>query len=101
MGSVSQEKLPEIFNVGRFHIVVIAALGMFTFGWLFTGRYLWLLTGICALDWFIVNLINRATDIKEDVASDIRGTKLIERYKLTAVGLGIFLRSPRSSPTIS
>jgi len=91
LGPVNKEKLPEIFNVGRFHIVVIAALGMFTFGWLFTGRYLWLLTGICALDWFIVNLINRATDIKEDVASDIRGTKLIERYKLTVVGFGIFL----------
>jgi hypothetical protein len=26
-------------SVGRLHIVAIAALGTFTFGWLFTGRY--------------------------------------------------------------
>ncbi len=46
-------------GAGRFHITAIAALGVFTFGWLFTGRYQWLLTLVCALDWFIVNLTNR------------------------------------------
>ena len=48
-----------LMKVGRWHIVAIATMAVFTFGWLFTGRYLWLLTLTCALDWYIVNLVNR------------------------------------------
>ena len=46
-------------SVGRLHIVAIAALGTFTFGWLFTGHYPWLLAGVTAFDWLLVNLLNR------------------------------------------
>ncbi len=46
----------DLLSAGRFHITVIAALGTFTFAWLFTGQYQWLLTLAAAVDWFVVNM---------------------------------------------
>lgn len=69
------------FDVGRIHIVIIAAMGVFTFGWLFTGHYPWLLTCVCALDWYIVNLFNKTTDLEEDKANQVAGTEFISRKK--------------------
>ena len=77
--------------VGRLHITVIAALGIFTFGWLFTGDYPWFLTGICAFDWYFVNLINRIVDLKEDKANAISGTEFLTRYRRHLLVLGFAL----------
>jgi 4-hydroxybenzoate polyprenyltransferase len=68
-------------DISRLHIVAIAAMGMFTFGWLFTGVYLWLLTAVCALDWYIVNLINRTGDLEEDRANIIFKTEFVDRNR--------------------
>jgi 4-hydroxybenzoate polyprenyltransferase len=68
-------------SVGRLHIVAIAALGCFTFGWIFTGRHLWAATGLCALDWFLVNLLNRVVDLKEDRANGIVGTDFVAAHR--------------------
>jgi len=68
-------------DISRPHITAIAALGVFTFGWLFTGKYQWLLTFVCALDWFIVNLINRTVDLKEDAANIISETGFVDRNR--------------------
>jgi len=68
-------------SVGRLHIVAIAALGCFTFGWLFTGHYPWLVTAICALDWFLVNLLNRVVDLAEDTTNNITGTDFVARHR--------------------
>jgi 4-hydroxybenzoate polyprenyltransferase len=67
-------------SVTRVHIVAIAALGTFTFGWLFTGTYPWAISAICALDWVFVNLLNRVADVREDRANRILGTDLVARY---------------------
>jgi 4-hydroxybenzoate polyprenyltransferase len=67
-------------SVIRVHIVVIAALGTLTFGWIFTGTYPWAPAAICALDWALVNLLNRVVDVREDRANGIIGTDLVERY---------------------
>ena len=82
-------------SISRLHIVAIAALGTFTFGWLFTGNYLWQLAVICALDWFVVNLLNRAVDLDEDIANSITGASFVERHKtaVIAVGFGVLLLS--------
>ena len=66
--------LKTFAGIGRFHITAIAALGVFTFGWLFIGSYPWLLMVVCSFDWYIVNLINRVVDLKEDRANAITGT---------------------------
>jgi len=77
--------------VGRMHITAIGALGVFTFGWLFTGDYPWFLTGVCAFDWFFVNLINRIVDIKEDNANAIPGSEFLAKYQRHLVLFGFTL----------
>lgn len=78
-------------SVGRLHIVAIAALGCFTFGWLFTGDYPWLPTVVCALDWFLVNLLNRVVDLREDRANGIVGTDFVARHKNGILYAGVSL----------
>ena len=78
-------------SVSRFHIVAIAALGTFTFGWLFTGIYPWALAGVCALDWFLVNLLNRVVDLEEDQANAIFGTDFVGRHRRAIIALGFSL----------
>ncbi len=75
-------------SVSRFHIVTIAALGTFTFGWLFTGRYPWALAAICAVDWFVVNLLNRVVDLDEDRINAITGVGFVERHHKALVRFG-------------
>jgi len=75
-------------SISRFHIVSIAFLGTFTFGWLFTGRYLGVLAGICAVDWFVVNLLNRVVDVPEDRENGIRGTDFVARRRGPILVLG-------------
>jgi 4-hydroxybenzoate polyprenyltransferase len=74
-------------GVGRLHITVIASLGCFTFGWLFIGDYPWLLAGVCALDWFLVNLGNRIADLDEDRANSIAGSGFVYRNRRLLLGL--------------
>jgi 4-hydroxybenzoate polyprenyltransferase len=78
-------------SIGRLHIVAIAALGTLTFGWLFTGERPWLLAGVCALDWFLVNLLNRVVDLKEDAANQITGVDFVQRHRRAIVWLGFAL----------
>ena len=82
-------------SVGRLHIVAIAALGTFTFGWAFTGRYPFDLAAICALDWFIVNLLNRVVDLEEDRANGIRGVEFAARHRrgILVLGFGLLATS--------
>jgi 4-hydroxybenzoate polyprenyltransferase len=80
--SVEEKRIwHTLADISRPHITIIAALGVFTFGWLFTGEYPWLLTAVCALDWFIVNLINRTVDLKEDSANIISETGFVDRNR--------------------
>lgn len=78
-------------SVSRLHIIAIAALGTLTFGWLFTGRYFFVLSGLCALDWYIVNILNRVVDLAEDKQNAIVGTGFVERHRKGILGLGFSL----------
>jgi 4-hydroxybenzoate polyprenyltransferase len=80
-----------VASVSRLHIVAIGALGTFTFGWLFTGRYLWLLAGVCSLDWFLVNILNRVVDVPEDTHNRIAGTDFVSRHRRAILALGFGL----------
>ncbi len=91
-GQMREKGLLRMFAmVGRWHITAIGALGVFTFGWLFTGDYPWFLTGVCAFDWFFVNLMNRIVDIKEDHANAIPGIEFLFEYQKHLVLLGFAL----------
>lgn len=84
--SFEEKKIWAFVNVSRIHIVALAAMGTFTFGWLITGDYPWLLSGVCALDWYIVNILNKVVDLKEDKINQIPGTEFIVRYKKRLIG---------------
>ena len=80
--ALREEQVWRIFaDISRIHITTIAALGVFTFGWLFVGAYQWLITAVCALDWYIVNLINKTVDLDEDSANEIPGTVFVHRKR--------------------
>lgn len=84
-----------LIAVSRFHIAALAAMGTLTFGWLFTGHYPWLLAGVCALDWYIVNLLNNVTDQEEDSVNQISGTEFTGRHKnrLIAIIIAVLISS--------
>jgi len=64
----------QMLGISRLHIVAIASLGTLTFGWLFTGVHAPVLAVFSAVDWFLVNLINRVVDLPEDRLNAIPGT---------------------------
>jgi 4-hydroxybenzoate polyprenyltransferase len=80
--ALREEPVWRIFaDISRIHITTVAALGVFTFGWLFVGTYQWLITAVCALDWYIVNLINKTVDLEEDSVNEITGTVFVRRNR--------------------
>jgi len=81
----------DALAIARFHIVLIATLGTVTFGWLLTGRYLVAAAGLCALDWFLVNLFNRLTDLTEDLQNSVPGTEWVARARRMLAVLGTVL----------
>jgi 4-hydroxybenzoate polyprenyltransferase len=88
-------------SVGRLHIVAIAALGCFTFGWLFTGHYPWAMAAVCALDWFLVNLLNPVVDLREDQLNGIPATDFVARNRrlilvagFTTLGISLLALAP-------
>jgi 4-hydroxybenzoate polyprenyltransferase len=81
--------LPRTFaSIGRLHIVAIAGVGTLTFGWLMTGTRPWLLAAVVCVDWFIVNLLNRAVDLREDLANQIPGSEVVAKHRKGVLGMG-------------
>jgi 4-hydroxybenzoate polyprenyltransferase len=87
----NRELLRLLFHASRLHIAALAAMGVFTFGWLFLGSCPLFLTAVCALDWYIVNLANRIVDLKEDRANAIAGTELVFLHRRALLISAIFL----------
>lgn len=75
-------------SISRLHIIAIAGLGTLTFGWLMTGARPWGLAAVVCVDWFIVNLLNRAVDLEEDLANKIEGSEWVagNRRRVLAAG---------------
>jgi 4-hydroxybenzoate polyprenyltransferase len=71
--------LSTLFQISRFHIICIASITSLTFGWLLTGRDLWLAPAVCALDWFLVNLMNRIADLVEDRVNGVPATEFVDK----------------------
>lgn len=88
-----------MLRIGRFHIVAIGALGALTFGWVFFDRWLLAAPIFAALDWYVVNLLNRVVDLPEDRANGIVGTDFVARNRraLLIVGLAVLAVSLAAS----
>jgi 4-hydroxybenzoate polyprenyltransferase len=83
--ALSSSALPSVvsdaLSIARHHIVLIAMAASLVFGWLTTGRYGWLLALVVGLDWFLINLFNKVTDVEEDLKNAIPGTERVARWK--------------------
>ena len=62
-------------SILRVHIILIGVTAALLFGWVFTDRYVWGVALLGGLDWLLINLLNRVTDLEEDLANGIRGTE--------------------------
>ncbi|MFK7985818.1 MAG: UbiA family prenyltransferase [Sandaracinaceae bacterium] len=77
----------DALAIARYHIVLVAMAACVVFGWLMTDRYLPWIALVCGLDWFLINLLNRVTDVDEDLENGIRGTERVAaRRRLLTVG---------------
>ncbi len=79
-GEIRSSSLGDALSIFRYHIVLIAMAAALVFGWLMTGRYPYWLTLVVGLDWFLINLMNRVTDLAEDLENNIQGTDLVARH---------------------
>ena len=87
--------LATLASIARVHIIAIGAMGTLTFAYALCGTRPWLLALVCASDWFVVNLLNRVVDLKEDAANEINGTELVAKHKraVLVVGFGTLVAS--------
>lgn len=86
-------------SVARPHILAIVFFSTVTYGWIFTEAHSLTLLGVALLavwDWFIVNFMNKATDVDEDLANGIAGAaevsankRLVEWVGLAMMGGGL------------
>ncbi len=81
--------LADALAIVRYHIVLIAMAATIVFGWLMTGERSIALALIAGLDWFLINLLNRVTDLDEDLANGIQGTERVAASR-RAVATGSF-----------
>lgn len=79
----------DALAIVRYHIVLIAMAATLVFGWLMTGQRSIALALIVGLDWFLINLLNRVTDLEEDLANGIQGTERVAGAR-RAVAIGSF-----------
>lgn len=100
---MDQERLSleDVLGLGRFHIVLIAALASVVFGWLLSGSFAVGAGLLVALDWFLLNLWNRVADVPEDARNGISGTSFVVRHRralsigaLVALGASLLIAQP-------
>lgn len=87
--------LADIGSILRVHIIAIAVVAAVAFGWTLTGEYPWVVALIGGVDWLLINLLNRVTDLREDLANNIRGSeKLVGKAELVlGIWVAIFVGS--------
>lgn len=73
--------LGTALSIMRYHIMLVAMTATLVFGWLMTGEYPFAIAGVVGLDWFLINLFNRVTDIEEDLENGIAGTEEVAKRR--------------------
>src|SRR3954468_218410 len=73
----------EVLAIARYHIMLVAMAATVVFGWIATGQRPWALTLVVTVDWFLINFMNRITDVDEDLRNGIPGTERVARQRRT------------------
>ncbi len=81
MAEQTSSPLSDALAIVRSHIVRIAMAATLVLGWLMTGERPWALARSAGLDWFLIDLLNRVTDLDEDLANGVQGTERVARRK--------------------
>ena len=81
--------LKLVSSVARPHIVAIGALGTLTFSRVLTGERDGVLAACAGVDWFVVNLLNRAVDVREDQANQVTGADVVARHRKAVIVAGV------------
>lgn len=86
--------LLDVASILRLHIIAIAVMAALTFGVILTEHTIPMLVAVAllgGLDWLLINLLNRVSDVEEDIANQIRGTeRLVGKHRIV-LGLWIGL----------
>lgn len=86
--------LAEVLAIARYHIMLVAMAATVVFGWIATGARPWAVTLVVAVDWFLINFMNRLTDIDEDLRNGIPGTERVaRRRRVLTVGSIVLMTS--------
>lgn len=87
--------LEDALMIARYHIVLVAMTACVVFGWIMTGHHPFALAAVVGIDWFLINLMNRITDIGEDLKNGIAGTERVARSKaaFTWLAAGLMVTS--------
>jgi 4-hydroxybenzoate polyprenyltransferase len=87
--------LKLVVGASRLHIVLIAFLGTLTYGWLFTGSHAWGVACWAALDWLLLDLGNKLSDLPEDLVNNPVEAGWVSRHQraLLAFTIGLFVLS--------
>lgn len=95
MTAPASSPLADALAIARHHIVLIAMAACLVFGWLTTGEHPWAIALVAGLDWFLINLLNRVTDVDEDRKNAIPGTERVARRTraLTVASFALMLGS--------
>lgn len=99
--------LTDLGSILRIHIIAIAAMACLAFGWTLTGALPWTVALVGGIDWLLINLLNRVTDLKEDLENRIRGSeRLVGRDKVVlgtwlVILVGSFALSHALAPAIT
>lgn len=65
------KSISAVASIGRFHICCIGAFGSLLFGHLLLDHYQPLLAVLVLHDWFLINILNRVSDLREDIKNNI------------------------------
>lgn len=77
----SPNSLLQFLDASRFHIVLVAGLATITFGWLFSGQFVWLLAALVAVDWWVLDLGNKVGDLAEDLRNAPEHARWVEKHR--------------------
>lgn len=76
-GQPALAPLAELASILRLHIIGVAMAAAVVFGWVLTGEHLILVALVGGVDWCLINLLNRITDLEEDRLNGIVGTERV------------------------
>lgn len=78
---MTRDRLAEVASILRLHIIGVAVAACVVFSWLMTGTHMVDVAILGGIDWCLINLLNRITDLREDLANDIRGSERVAAHQ--------------------